>query len=79
MDLIKGNHVHAYTLKEQMISRRLFTMVMDNPLVDINAVLQYTFEDTKLNVGRMVLVYAFTEYFAINHTDGVLKCSIITT
>ena len=48
-------------------------MVMDNPSVDINAVLQYVFEDKKINFGRVVFVYAFTAYCTIYHTDGVLK------
>ena len=87
MRCLRGNRVHAYTLKELTISRKLlkiirdrekddpvyYNMVMDNPSVDINAVLQYVFEDMKINFGRVVSVYAFAAYCTIYHTDGVLK------
>ena len=80
-DLLQGNSIHNYTIKEQKITQEMCkhvkkidvatfnNMVKRISSCDINDVLYYTFEDGRINHGRIFSVYAFTAYCMIHHTD----------
>ena len=87
MDMLKQNSVCRYTLKEQVITKRIFreiktiqevdpifyNIVKQNPDTDLVVALQFIFSEGKITFGRIVAAYGFTAYCTIYHEDGPYK------
>ena len=87
MDMLKQNPVQEYTLKERLITKRLFKeiklaqedypifyhIVKQNPSADFTVALQFIFREGKISFGRSVSAYRYAAYCAVYHDAGSHK------